>query len=83
MSVTDKVKKLSEDELHDLTDHVEKLLHKHGEDLHDRVSKEISKIKFDTKLHENIIPTSCKVYGVIILAAVAAISYFVGRKTAE
>ncbi|AOX18861.1 hypothetical protein [Kozakia baliensis] len=83
MSVTDKVKKLSEEDLHDLTAHVEKLLHKHGEDLHDRVSKEISKIKFDTELHENIIPTSCKVYGVVILAVVAAISYFVGRKTAE
>ncbi|NHO31837.1 hypothetical protein [Acetobacter fallax] len=83
MSAAETLKKLSPEDLHDIAKHLEKSLHEHKEELQKQVAGHLETIKGDVQDHENKIPTSCKVYGLLILTAVSLLSYVFGRKSAD
>ena len=83
MSVAENLRKLSPEDLQDITKHVEQSLHQHKAELHKQIAEHLGALKGEVQVHENKIPTSCKVYGVLILAAASLASYIFGRKSAD
>ncbi|MBV1833617.1 hypothetical protein [Novacetimonas pomaceti] len=83
MNAAENLRKLSPEDLQDITKHLEKSLHQHKADLHKQISEHLAGLKGEVTLHENKIPTSCKVYGLLILAAASVASYIFGRKSAD
>ncbi|NHN85709.1 hypothetical protein GOB93_13805 [Acetobacter musti] len=83
MNAAETLKKLSPEDLQEITKHLEKSLHQHKEELHRQIAGHLSTLKSDVREHENKIPTSCKVYGLLILTAASLLSYVFGRKSAD
>lgn len=82
MSASEKLRNLSQEDLHELAKHVETFLNKNREELHKDVSEHLATLKGDVRIHEKKIPTYCKVFGLLILGAASALSYVLGRKSA-
>lgn len=83
MSAAENLRKLSPEDIQDIAKSVEKSLHTHKADLHKQIAEHLAGLKGEVRLHENRIPTYCKVFGFLILAAFSVGSYMFGRKSAE
>lgn len=83
MSAAENLKKLSPEDLHELASHIEGFLHKRKEDLKKDIAGSVHTVERDVEEHDRAIPTSCKIYGLLILLAASVGSYIFGRKSAE
>ncbi|NVN37695.1 hypothetical protein [Komagataeibacter swingsii] len=83
MSAAENLRKLSPEDIQDITKHFEKSLHQHKSELHKQITDHLAGLKGEVRLHEKTIPTYCKVFGFLILAAASVVSYAFGRKSAE
>ncbi|GBQ47757.1 hypothetical protein ACM0P6_01245 [Komagataeibacter sucrofermentans] len=83
MSAAETLRKLSPEDVQEIAKQLEGTLHQHKTDLHKQIAEHLASLKGEVTLHENKIPTSCKVYGMMFLLAAALASFIFGRKSAE
>ncbi|MGY6769097.1 hypothetical protein [Komagataeibacter xylinus] len=83
MSAAETLRKLSPEDVQEIAKHLEGTLHQHKADLHKQIAEHLASLKGEVTLHENKIPTSCKVYGMMFLLAASLASFIFGRKSAE
>ncbi|KAB8123761.1 hypothetical protein D3W54_05560 [Komagataeibacter medellinensis] len=83
MSTAENLSKLSPEDIQEIAKSVEKSLHTHKADLHKQIAEHLAGLKGEVRLHEKKIPTYCKVFGLLILAAFSVGSFVFGRKSAE